>query len=294
MVTVTLSGILSQVVNGLVIGMVYVMLAIGLSLIFGMIGVINFSHGVLFALGAYIVLTLRDVLGFFPALLIGAAFTGSLGMLIEFGLLRRLYNRDPLSGFLCTFGLALAMEELIRVIWGPAGVPFHVPYGISGVFVLGPIIQTNYRLIMLCVSILTVLFIWYGMERTRLGMIIRAGSRDPVMTQMLGVNIKKIFTLIFGIGSALAAIAGVLAAPIWGLHPGLGMSALMPSFVVVAVGGLGSLRGAVIAGILIGEAICLSIYFYPPISEVIMYFVMALVLLIRPRGFFGEEWERFE
>ena len=292
--SVTVEALISQLVNGLVIGMIYVMLAVGLSLIFGMIGVINFAHGVFFTLGAYIVFTLRNVLGFWPAVLVAGGVTALLGMLIELGLLRRLYDRDPLNGFLLTFGLALLMEELIRAIWGPAGLPFTVPAGLTGLVAYGPIIQTKYRIVVLGLAILIVVLLWLGLDKTRLGMIIRAGSRDPIMIQMLGTNIKKIFTLIFGVGSALAAIAGVLAAPLWGLQPALGTGAIMPSFVVVAIGGLGSLRGAIIAGILVGEVVCLSIYFYPPVSEVSMYVLMGLVLLLRPRGLSGEEWERFE
>jgi branched-chain amino acid transport system permease protein len=294
LVSITMDALASQLVNGLVLGMVYVMLAVGLSLIFGMIGVINFAHGVIFTLGAYLAYTASKVLGFWPAVLVAALIAGSIGAVIELGLLRRLYSRDPLNGFLMTFGLALLMEELIRGIWGPAGVPFAPPEALGGLVLWGPIVQTKYRLVVLAVSASMVLLLWLALEKTRLGMVIRAGSRDPVMVQMLGTNIKRVFTLIFGVGSALAAVAGVLAAPLWGLQPGLGTSAIMPSFVVVAIGGLGSIRGAVIAGLLVGEVISLSITFYPPVSEVAMYILMSVVLLMRPRGLFGEEWERFE
>jgi branched-chain amino acid transport system permease protein len=294
LVSITAEALASQLVNGLVLGMLYVLLAVGLSLIFGMIGVINFAHGVMFTLGAYLAYTARDVQGFWPAVLVAALIAGCVGAAIEFGLLRRLYSRDPLNGFLMTFGLALLMEDLIRAIWGAAGVPFALPEALGGLVLWGPIVQTKYRLVVLLVAASMVFLLWLALEKTRLGMVIRAGSRDPVMVQMLGTNIKRVFTLIFGVGSALAAIAGVLAAPLWGLQPGLGTSAIMPSFVVVAIGGLGSIRGAVMAGLLVGEVISLSITFYPPMSEVAMYILMTLVLLLRPRGLFGEEWERFE
>ncbi len=294
MLSITAEALASQLVNGLVLGMLYVLLAVGLSLIFGMIGVINFAHGVIFTLGAYLAFTVRDMLGFWPAVLVAGLIAGCIGAVIEFGLLRRLYSRDPLNGFLMTFGLALLMEELIRATWGAAGVPFALPDALGGIVLWGPIVQTKYRLVVLLVATSMVFLLWLALEKTRLGMVIRAGSRDPVMVQMLGTNIKRVFTLIFGVGSALAAVAGVLAAPLWGLQPGLGTSAIMPSFVVVAIGGLGSIRGAVIAGLLVGEVISLSITFYPPMSEVAMYILMSLVLLLRPRGLFGEEWERFE
>lgn len=291
---ISFEALASQLINGLVMGMIYVVLSIGLTLIFGMIGVINFAHGVLFTLGAYFAYTLRDALGFWLALLAAAIMTMCFGMIIEMGLLRRLYDRDPLNGFLLTFGLALLMEESIRAIWGPRGGPFAVAEGLEGLVVFGPIIQTKYRLFVLAISALMIVLLWLGLEKTRIGMIIRAGSRDPVMMGMLGTNVRRIFTLIFGVGTALAAIAGVLAAPLWSLHPTLGTAAIMPSFVVIAIGGLGSLRGALVAGILLGEVVSISILLYPPMSEVVMYILMALVLLLFPRGLMGEEWEKFE
>lgn len=294
MFSITLDALLTQVVNGFVLGMLYVILAVGLSLIFGMIGVINFAHGVLFTLSAYIAYTVLHAVGFWPSVLCGALLVGCLGMAIEFGLLRRLYDRDPLDGFLMTFGLALLMEESIRAIWGPAGLPFDVPSELGGLFVYGPIVQTKYRLVVLAVAVLILLGLWLGLEKTRLGMVIRGGSRDPVMAQIVGTNIRRIFTIVFGVGAALAAVAGVLAAPLWGLRPDLGTSAIMPAFVVVAIGGLGSIRGAVIGGLLVGEVVSLSIMLYPPVSELSMYVLMALVLLLFPRGLLGEEWEKFE
>lgn len=289
-----IDALLVQIINGIVLGMLYVMLAVGLSLIFGMIGVVNFAHGVLFTLGAYVAYSLYLTVDFWPAVVAAAAAAGAFGMIIEFGLLRRLRDRDPLDGFLMTFGLALLVEESIRALWGPAGVIFNVPPSLSGLIVYGPIVQTRYRLVVLGVSILVLLGLWLGLTRTRLGMIIRGGSRDPLMATMLGTDIGRVFTLVFGLGAALAAVAGALAAPLWGLNPGLGTNAIMPAFVVVTIGGLGSIRGAVIAGILVGEVVSLSIMVYPPASEAAMYVLMALVLLLRPRGLLGEAWEKFE
>lgn len=289
-----MEALLAQLINGLVLGILYVMLAVGLSLIFGMVGLINFAHGVLFTLGAYLAYTLYSMLGFWPAVAASALLSALFGMAVEYTLLRRLYDRDPLDGFLMTFALALMLEEIVRAVWGPAALTFNVPEGLGGLVVYGPIIQTKYRLVVLAVSALLLLALWFGLERTRLGMIVRAGSRDPIMAQMLGANVRRTFTLVFGTGAALAAVAGAMAAPLWGLHPGLGTSAVMPAFVVVTIGGLGSIRGAIVGGILIGEVVSLSIMFFPPASEAAMYAIMAIILLLRPRGLLGEEWEKFE
>ncbi|MBV9532368.1 MAG: branched-chain amino acid ABC transporter permease [Bradyrhizobium sp.] len=285
--------IISQVVNGLVLGFLYVLIAIGLSIIFGMLGVVNFAHGVYFALGAYFALSLRDNIGAW-AIALAPLGVGVLGMIIETTLMRPLYGKDPLLGLFMTFGIALFIEELIRTIWGAAGRPFNPPALLSGFVIWGPVLVTKYRLFVLVVTILILAALWLFLHGTRYGRIVRAGSRDPEMVSMLGINLKRVFTAVFGLGTAIAGIAGVLAAPLWSVVPSMAEAAIMPAFVVVTIGGLGSFGGAVISGLLVGISVALSIQFWPAASTAVMYALMIVVLLVRPRGLLGESWERFE
>jgi branched-chain amino acid transport system permease protein len=285
--------IISQVVNGLVLGFLYVLIAIGLSIIFGMLGVVNFAHGVYFAIGAYFALTLRDNVGLW-AIWFAPLFVGILGMAIEATLMRPLYGKEPLLGLFMTFGIALFVEELIRTIWGAAGRPFSPPAVLSGFIVYGPVLVTKYRLFVLGVTAAILLGLWLFLQRTPYGRIIRAGSRDPEMVSMLGINLRRVFTFVFGLGTALAGAAGVLAAPLWSVVPSMAEGAIMPAFVVVTIGGLGSFAGAVVSGLLVGVSVALTIQFWPAASTAVMYALMVLVLLVRPRGLLGESWERFE
>lgn len=285
--------LLSQIVNGLVLGFLFVLIAIGLSIIFGMLGVVNFAHGVFFALGAYFALSLIRVLPG-PFVVLAPIFVGVVGCVIERTLMRPLYGKEPLLSLFMTFALALFIEELIRTIWGAAGHPFNEPSFLSGFFVVGPVLVTRYRLFVLGVTVAILLGIWLLLEKTPYGRVIRAGSRDPEMVSMLGINLPRIFTLVFGFGTAIAGVAGLLAAPLWSVVPSMSESAIMPAFVVVTIGGLGSFRGAVVAGLLVGISVALTIQFWPAASSAVMYVLMALVLLLRPRGLFGEEWEQFE
>jgi branched-chain amino acid transport system permease protein len=285
--------ILSQIVNGLVLGFLYVLSAIGLSIIFGMLGVVNFAHGVFFALGAYFALSLIQTLPG-PFVILAPIFVGIVGCVIEATLMRPLYGKEPLLGLFMTFALALFIEELIRTIWGAAGHPFNAPAFLSGFIVWGPVLVTKYRFFVLGITILILFAIWLALEKTPYGRVIRAGSRDPGMVSMLGINLPRVFTLVFGFGTAIAGIAGVLAAPLWSVVPSMSESAIMPAFVVVTIGGLGSFAGAVVGGLLVGISVAMTIQFWPAASTAVMYVLMAFVLLVRPRGLFGEEWERFE
>ncbi len=289
-----LSILIAQIINGLVLGFLYVVIALGLSIIFGMIGIVNFAHGVFFALGAYFALMLRPSVGDVGILIVAPILAGLAGMLVEATLLRPLYDKDPLLGLLLTFGLALFVQEVIRTVWGSIGHPFDPPAFLAGFFSYGPIFVTRYRLSMLGLTIVILVAVWTFLEKTPWGRIIRAGSRDAEMVSMLGINLRTVFTAAFGFGTALAGIAGVLAAPLWSVVPSMADMAIMPAFVVVTIGGLGSFKGSVIAGVLIGISVALTIQFYPAASTGVMYALMALVLLIRPRGLFGERWERFE
>jgi branched-chain amino acid transport system permease protein len=286
--------LLAQLLNGFVLGALYVLMALGLSIIFGMIGVVNFAHGVLFALGAYLATNVQAHLGFGAALVISPIAVALIGMLLELTLLRRVYTGDASLGLLLTFGLALIAEQSIRLFWGPAGLPFNIPGAFSGLVRFGPVEYSVYRTFILGMTLVLIVAIWLFLAKTPYGHIIRAGSRDPEMVEMMGVDLSNIFTVVFGIGALLAATAGVLAAPLWGVHPAMGTSALLPSFAVVVIGGLGSFWGAVIVGLLVGEIVGLTVMFWPIASDLVIYVLMALVLLLRPRGLLGETWERFD
>jgi branched-chain amino acid transport system permease protein len=289
-----MSQLIVQLLNGFVLGTLYVLMALGLSIIFGMIGVVNFAHGVLFALGAYLATALSPAIGFGPTLIVSPLAVALIGMAIEAALLRRVYARDPSLGLLLTFGIALIVEQGIRFLWGPAGLPFNIPGVFSGLLQMGGIQYSTYRAFILVFTGILLAATWLFLEKTPYGHIIRAGSRDPEMVQMMGIDLSNIFTMVFGIGTVMAAGAGVLAAPLWGVHPAMGTSALLPSFAVVTIGGLGSFWGAVITGILVGEVVGLTVMFWPIASDLIIYVLMALVLLVRPRGLLGEVWERFD
>ena len=280
--------------NGLVLGALYVLMALGLSIIFGMVGVINFAHGALFTLGAYAAYQLQGALGFSGALVAAPVLVGVLGMLIEATLLRRLYLQDPLQGLLLTFGLAMVLEQGIRLIWGLSPKQFDVPAGLAGAVQLGALTYSKYRSFILVSVVLLIAGLALFLQKTPVGMIVRAGSRDPMMVRLLGISLTPVLTLVFGLGTAFAAIAGVLSAPLAGVQPAMGVNVGTAAFVVVTIGGLGSLPGAIISGLLVGQVVSLSIYFQPRVAEASMYVLMAVILLLRPRGLMGERWEKFD
>jgi len=284
----------SQLMNGLVLGFLFVLISVGMSIIFGMLGLVNFAHGAFFALGAYIALSLRPHVGFAGALFLAPILVGAIGLVVERILLRPLYNKEPLLSLLLTFGLALFIEELIRTLWGAMGHPFDTPAFLAGIVHYGPVFVTRYRVAVLVITVALLAAVWLFLEKTPYGRIVRAGSRDPEMVSMLGINLKRVFMFIFGLGCLLAGAAGVLAAPLWSVVPSMAEQAIMPAFVVVVIGGLGSLRGAIVAGLMVGVAVAMTIQFWPVASTSIMYVLMIVVLLMRPRGLFGEQWERFE
>jgi len=280
--------------NGLVLGALYVLMALGVSIIFGMVGVINFAHGALFTLGAYAAYQLQGALGFSGALVAAPVLVGVLGMLIEATLLRRLYLQDPLQGLLLTFGLAMVLEQGIRLIWGLSPKQFDVPAGLAGAVQLGALTYSKYRSFILVSVVLLIAGLALFLQKTPVGMIVRAGSRDPMMVRLLGISLTPVLTLVFGLGTAFAAIAGVLSAPLAGVQPAMGVNVGTAAFVVVTIGGLGSLPGAIISGLLVGQVVSLSIYFQPRVAEASMYVLMAVILLLRPRGLMGERWEKFD
>lgn len=285
--------LLTQAVNGLVLGGLYVLIAIGLSIVFGLLGIVNFAHGAFFALGAYFGLTLYQQFGW-PAVVLAPVGVGLLGMVVERLLMRHLYDKDPLISLIVTFALALLIEALTRVIWGGLGIPFNPPELLSGVFIWGPVLITRFRAAVFFATVVILAALWAFMRFTPYGRILRAGSRDPEMVGLLGIRLPIVLTMVFGLGCALAGVAGVLAAPLWTVTPAMQEAAIMPAFVVVTIGGLGSFPGAVIAGLLVGVVTTLTVQFEPAASGAVMYVFMALVLLVRPRGLLGERWERFE
>lgn len=286
--------LLEQIVNGLLVGSYYILLSLGLSLIFSLGGVVNLAHGAFYAAGAYLAWEIEKRAGFFGAMGLSPVGVALIGIAIERFALRRLYSKDPMLGLLFTFGLALTAEQTIRMIWGTTGLPFSLPNALRGQLILGEFIYSYYRLFMLVVAVVAVVGCWWLLNRTAFGMIVRAGTRDPDMVRALGINLRPTLTAVFALGVALAGLAGVLSAPLAGVQPAMGTEILTATFVVVVIGGLGSFWGVVIAGLLVGAVRGVTVYFYPPAAEASMYLLMVLILLFRPRGLMGEKFEKFE
>jgi branched-chain amino acid transport system permease protein len=275
--------------NGLIVGAFYALMALGLSLILNLSGVINFAHGGFLALGAYLAYTLLPYVGFWGALVIAPVLTAILGLAVERALIRQLYGRDPLYGLLLTFGLAYVFEDATRLIWGAQSVPFQVPGWLTSPLSSQFFFLTGYRVFMILIVAIAVGGLFFILGYTRLGIRIRAGTRDLDTVSTLGVNVHILRNLNFGIGIYIAGLAGMLAAGLLGLSPTMGSSLIMPSFVAIIVGGLGSLPGTLLGGLLIGLASGLTAVFFPSASEAVIYVMMGLVLLVRPRGLLGEE-----
>jgi branched-chain amino acid transport system permease protein len=286
---ISLAALAAQVFTGLVLGGIFVLLAVGLSLIFGLMTVVNFSHGALYMLGAYFGYLLFKGSGSFTvALVVAPLMVGALGLLIERFLIRRLYGRSPDDPLLLTFGLSLIIVEVARMIWGKIGLTLDPPRAMAGAVNLGFTYFPIYRLFVIAVTIVVLIALWLFLERTNVGLVIRAGSRDPLMVRALGFDVGRIWFLVFGIGSGLAGLAGILAGPMRGAYAEMGVTIIIESFVVVVVGGMGSLLGAVISGLLIGQIVSLTTFFAPKLAEIIVFIFMAVVLLLRPSGLFGE------
>jgi branched-chain amino acid transport system permease protein len=281
--------ILFNLFNGIISGASYALMALGLSLILNLSGVINFAHGGFLALGAYIAYSLIPYVGYWGALVLAPILTAVFGMGIEWLLIRRTYGRDPLYSLLLTFGLAFIFEDVTRVIWGSQSVAYQIPSFLARPLSLQYFFLTGYRLMIVAIVALAVLGLFVVLTRTRLGLRIRAGTADLDTVSVLGVNVRLLRSLNFGLGIYLAGLAGVLAAGQQALEPTIGTSLIMPSFVAIIVGGLGSLPGTLLGGILIGVAAGLTSVFLPSASEAVIYVMMGLVLLLRPRGLLGEE-----
>jgi len=286
--------ILEQVINGLLAGAYYLLIALGLSLIFSLGGLVNLAHGAFYALGAYLAIVLAEHVGFAGAFVLSPLAVALIGLLIERFLFRRFYREDPALGLLLTFGLAMVAEQSLRWVFGAAPIPFSIPPALKGQILVGDFIYSRYRLLMLAVAATAVAVLWYLLQRTPFGRVVRAGVQNPDMVAALGISLAPYMASIVGISVGLAALAGVLLAPISGVHPAMGAEILTASFVVVVIGGLGSFWGVVLAALIVGVVRGLTIYFFPPAAEASMYVLMLLVLLFRPRGLFGERIQRFE
>src|ERR1700730_10992018 len=281
--------ILFNVTNGLIIGAFYVLMALGLSLILNLSNVINFAHGNFLALGGYLAYTLSPALGYWGALLVSPLLTALVGLAVERLMIRRVYNRDPVYSLLLTFGFAFVMQDVARYVWGPNGLPLGLPDFLSQPISAELFFVTWYRVFMVFVVIVVVLGLFGFLRYTRVGVRIRAGTLDLETVASLGVNISFLRTFNFGLGCFLAGLSGVLAAGQIGLNPNRGDDLLMPSFIAIIVGGVGSLIGTLFGGLLIGMAAALTTVFYPSASEAVIYAILMAVLLLRPRGLLGEE-----
>lgn len=286
--------ILEQVLNGVVVSAYYLLIALGLSLIFSLGGIVNLAHGAFYALGAYFAVEIERYLGFGGALVLSPILVAMVGIALERTMFRRFYRSDPILGLLLTFGLAMVIEQAIRIVWGAAPLPFRIPSYIQGQLFVGDMIFPYYRLAMLAVAALAVTGTWLLLNKTSFGRVVKAGVQNPDMVAVLGISLAPIMTAVVALGIGLAGLAGVLLAPISGVHPAMGAEIITAAFVVVVIGGLGSFWGVVVAALLVGVVRGLAVHFVPAAAEASIYLLMLLVLLLRPRGLFGERIMRFE
>lgn len=286
---ITPSLIALQLVTGVALGAVYALLAVGLSLIFGMLTVVNFAHGALFMVGAFLGVYFQALTGsFLLSLVITPLAVGSIGLLCERFLVRPLYGRGIDYPLLLTFGLSYVLIEGVRMIFGIEGMSSSTPKALRGAVNLGFGYFPLYRLVLILATAVVVAALWLFIEKTRYGLIIRAGSRDPEIVRVLGIDVSRVWWMVFGIGTAIAGLSGVLAAPTRAVNAEMGITVLAESFVVTVVGGMGSLPGAVVAGLLVGIVFSLTSLLAPDLAELSIFVLMALVLLVRPQGLFGK------
>ena len=284
-------ALFGQLLLGLINGAFYAMLSLGLAVIFGMLGIINFAHGAQYMMGAFLgwMLLTYAGLGFWWALLLVPFGLGLFGMVIERLMLRRLKGLDPLYGLLLTFGLALVIEGLFRNRYGSSGLAYAVPSELRGVVNLGFMVLPIYRAFVVGASLVVCFGTWYLIEQTRLGAYLRAATENPALVQAFGVNVPRMITLTYGLGVALAGLAGVLAAPIYSVTPQMGADLIIVVFAVVVIGGMGSILGSIVTGLGLGVIEGLTRVFYPELSATVVFIIMAIVLMIRPAGLFGKE-----
>ena len=279
---------LLQIVTGIALGSVFVLLATGLSLIFGMLTVVNFAHGAFFMVGAYVGVFFLGLTGnFWFSLVLVPLVVGCVGLVVERFLVRPLYGRGIDYPLLLTFGLSYVLIDVVRLLFGIEGMPAGTPPGLRGAVNIGIGFFPLYRLFLIAATAVIVGALWLFIEKTRYGLIIRAGARDPDIVRILGIDISRVWLIVFGLGTAIAGLSGILAAPIRAVTPEMGIPVLAESFVVTVVGGMGSLPGAVVAGLLVGIVYSLTSLYAPPFADMSIFVLMAVVLLVRPQGLFG-------
>ena len=288
---IPIQAFLGQLLLGLVNGSFYAILSLGLAVIFGLLGIVNFAHGALYMIGAYVAFVMLEVFGlnYWFALVIAPIVVGAVGVVIERTLLKHLYKIDPIYGLLLTFGLALIAEGLFRFYFGVSGQQYPVPELLQGATDLGFMVLPNYRAWVVFASLVICLGTWFTIERTRLGAYLRAGTENPALVQAFGINVPVMVMLTYGAGAGLAALAGVLAAPVIQITPLMGSNLIIVVFAVVVIGGMGSILGSILTGLGLGIIEGLTKVFYPEASSIVVFVIMAIVLMIRPAGLFGKE-----
>jgi len=282
-------ALFGQLLIGLINGAFYAMLSLGLSVIFGLLNIINFAHGALYMMGAFVAYFALQWagLGYWASLAIAPLVVGLVGLVLERTMLKRLYHLDHLYGLLLTFGVALVIEGVFRNEFGSSGLPYVIPVQLQGGYNLGFMFLPVYRAWVIVFSLLVCLTTWYVIERTRLGSYLRAATENPALVQAFGINVPRMITLTYGFGVALAALAGVLAAPIYQVNPLMGADLIIVVFAVVVIGGMGSIMGSIVTGFALGVVEGFTKVFYPEASNTVIFVIMAIVLLIRPAGLFG-------
>ncbi len=288
---IPLQAFLGQLLLGLVNGSFYAMLSLGLAVIFGLLGIVNFAHGALYMLGAYVAWLGLEHFGmnYWAALLVAPLVVGALGLVVERTLLKQLYKIDPIYGLLLTFGLSLIAEGILRDQFGVSGQQYPVPELLQGATNLGFMILPNYRGWVVVASLIVCFGTWFLIERTRLGSYLRAGTENPALVQAFGINVPLMVMLTYAAGAGLAAMAGVLAAPIIQITPLMGSNLIIVVFAVVVIGGMGSILGSILTGLALGLIEGLTKVFYPEASNIVVFVIMAIVLILRPAGLFGKE-----
>ena len=286
--------LLEQILNGLLVGSYYTLLALGLSIIFSLGGVVNLAHGAFYALGAYLTVVITEQLGFSAAFVLSPVIVGILGVIIETLCIRKLYPKDPTLTLLFTMGLAISAEQAFRLMFGASTLPFSIPEFLGGQIHIGQFIYSNYRLAILAVTTTAIAGLWLLFNKTSFGLILRAGVSDVEMVRAMGINVKPILSTVFAIGVGLAAIAGGMSASLMGVHPAMGNEIITAAFVICVLGGLGSFWGVVLAGMFVGVLKGVTALYFPPAAEGSMYALMVLVLIFKPRGLLGQKFARLE
>jgi branched-chain amino acid transport system permease protein len=288
---ISTQALFAQLLLGLINGAFYALLSLGLAVIFGMLNIVNFAHGALYMMGAFFAWFLLHYfeIGYWPALLLAPLGVGLFGMAIERTMLQRLAGLDPIYGLLLTFGVALIVQGLFQNAYGASGMPYPMPDLLKGGQNLGFMYLPNYRAWVIVFSLAVCLATWFAIEKTRLGATLRAATENPELTRAFGVNVPRLITLTYGFGVALAALAGVLAAPIYQVRPLMGADFIIVVFAVVVIGGMGSIMGSILTGFLLGLIEGLTKVFYPQAANVVVFVIMVLVLLVKPAGLFGKQ-----